>query len=77
MVRASGVVGERRSAYRVWMGKPQGRGKLGRPRSRLEDYIKIDLRDMGWGGDMEWVDLTQDRDRWWTLLIALMNLWIP
>jgi hypothetical protein len=77
MVRARGIVGERISAYRVWMGKPEGRGTLGRPRNRLEDYIEMDLRDVGWGGDMEWVDLTQDRDRWWTLLIALMNHWIP
>jgi hypothetical protein len=59
------------------MGKPEGRGTLGRPKSRLENYIKMDLRDVGWGGDMEWGDLTQDRDRWWTLLIALMNCWIP
>jgi hypothetical protein len=59
------------------MGKPEGRGTLVRPRSKLEDYSKMDLRVVGWGGDMDWVDLAQDRDRWWTLLIALVNRWIP
>jgi hypothetical protein len=55
------MVGERRGAYRVWMGKPEGRGTHGRPRSRLEGYIKMDLCDVGWGGSMDWVDLSQDR----------------
>ena len=77
MVRASGMVGERRGAYRVLLGKPEGKGTLGRPTSRLEDYVKMELRDVGWRGGMDWVDLAQDRDRWWTLLIGLMNRWIP
>jgi len=77
MVGASGMVGERRGAYRVLLGTPEGKGTLGRPRSRLEDYIEMDLCDVGWGGGMEWVDLAQDRDRWWTLFIGLMNCWIP
>jgi hypothetical protein len=50
MVRASGMRGERRGAYRVLVRKPEGKGTLGRPRSRLEDSIKMDLGDVGWGG---------------------------
>jgi hypothetical protein len=54
--------GERRGAYRALVGKPEGRRPLGRPRRRWEDNIKIDLREVGWGG-MDWINLAQDRDR--------------
>jgi len=37
----------------------------------------MDLRDLGWRGGMDWVDLTEDGDRWWILFIGLMNRWIP
>jgi hypothetical protein len=66
-------MGERRGAYRALVGKPEGRRPLGRPRRRWEDNIKIDLREIGWGG-MDWINLAQDRDRWWALVNAVMNL---
>jgi hypothetical protein len=69
-------MGERRGAYRVLVGKPEGRRPLGRPRCRWEDNIKMDLREVGWGG-MDWINLSQDRDRWRTLVNAVMNLRVP
>jgi hypothetical protein len=56
-------MGERRSAYRALAEKPEGRRPLGRPRRRWEDNIKMNLREVGWGG-VDWNDLAQDRDRW-------------
>jgi hypothetical protein len=55
-------MGERRSAYRILVGRPEGRRPLGRPRRRWEDNIKMDLQEVGWGG-MDWSDMAQDRDR--------------
>jgi hypothetical protein len=49
------------SAYRVLVGNPEGKGPLGRPRSKWEDIIKMHLRERGWGG-MDWIRLAQDRD---------------
>jgi hypothetical protein len=69
-------MGERRGAYRALVGKPEGRRPLGRPRRRWEDNIKIDLREVGWGG-MDWINLAQDRDRWRALVNAVMNLRVP
>jgi hypothetical protein len=69
---------ERRGAYRVLVGEPEGRRPLGRSRRRWEDNIKIYLRNVGLGrGGMYWIDLAQDRKRWWNLLNAVMNLQIP
>jgi len=59
--------------YTVLVGKPEGRRPLGRPRHRWEDNIKIDLQEVGCGG-MDWIELAQDRDRWWALVTAVMNL---
>jgi hypothetical protein len=64
-----------RGAYRVLMGKPGGKRPLGRPRHRWEGNIKMDLKEVGWG--MEWIDLAQDRDRWQSLVNAVMNLRAP
>jgi hypothetical protein len=64
---------ERRGAYRALVGKPEGTRPLGRPRRRWEDNIKMDLREVGWGG-MDWINLAQDRDRWRALVNAVMNL---
>jgi hypothetical protein len=66
-------MGERRGAYRVLVGKSEGRRPLGRPRRRWEDNIKMDLREVGWRG-MDWINLAQDRDRWRALVNAVMNL---
>jgi hypothetical protein len=55
------------------MGKPEGKRPLGRPRRRWEDNIKLDLREIGWGG-MDRIDLSQDRDQWRTLVNMVMNL---
>jgi hypothetical protein len=52
---------ERRVAYRVLVGKPEEKRPLGRPRHRWEDYIKMDVQEVGWGTD--WIDLAQSRDR--------------
>jgi len=68
-------MGERRGAYRVLVWKPEGKKPLERPRSRWEDNIKKDLREVGCGV-MDWIELAQDRDRWRTLVNAVMNLWV-
>ena len=57
------------------MWKPTGKRPFGRPRHRWED-IKMDLQEVVCKG-MDWIELAQDSDRWWALLNALMNLWVP
>jgi hypothetical protein len=58
-------------AYRLLVGKPQGR-----PRSKWVDNIKMDLREIGWDG-MDWIDLAQDRDQWRALVNMVMSLQVP
>ena len=67
---------ERRVVYRVLVGKLEGRRPLGRPRHRWEDNIKMDLQDVGCGG-MDWIELSQGKDRWWALVNAVLNLQVP
>ena len=69
-------MGEKRGVYRVLVGKPEGRKPLGRPRRRWVDNIRMALQEVGCGY-MDWIGLAQDRDRWWTLIIAVMNLGVP
>jgi hypothetical protein len=66
-------MGERRGMYRVLVGKSEGKRPLGTPRCRWEDNIKMDLQEVGCGG-MDWIELAQDRDRWWVLVYVVMNL---
>jgi len=69
-------MGDGRGAYRVLVGKPEGKRPLGRPRRRWVDDIKVDIQEVGCGG-MDWIELTQDRDRWRALVSAVMNLRVP
>jgi hypothetical protein len=64
---------EERNVYRIWMGKPEEKRPLGRPRHRWVDNIKMDLREIGWDG-MDWIDPVQDRDQWRALVNTVMNL---
>jgi hypothetical protein len=68
-------MGEGRGVHRVLVGKPEGKSPLGRPKCRWEDNIKIDLQEVG--GDGDWVQLAQDRDRWRALVNAVMNFRVP
>jgi hypothetical protein len=65
-------MGEKRNAYRLLAGKPEGKRPLGRPRRRWVDNIRMDLGEVGWG-DVDWIDLAQDRNRWIALVNAAMN----
>jgi hypothetical protein len=68
--------GEKRNAYRILVGKPEGKRPLGRLTRTLVDNIKMDLRERGWDG-MDWIDLAQDRDPWSAYVNAVMNLRVP
>jgi hypothetical protein len=69
-------MGEKRNAYRVLVGKPEGKRPLGRPRRRWVDNIRLNLGGMGWG-DVDWIGLAQDRNRWRALVNSVMNLQVP
>jgi hypothetical protein len=69
-------MGERLGAYKVLVGKPEGKRLLGRPRHRWEDNIKMDIQEVGCGG-MDWIDLAQDMDRWRAVMNTVMNLRVP
>ena len=72
MVGACSMYGERSGACRGLVERPEGRRPLGRPRRRWEDNIKIDLQELGCGS-VDWIELAQDKDRWWALVNAVMN----
>jgi len=70
-------MGDRKGTYRDLVGRPGGKRLFGRPRHRWED-IKMDLQGLRWGGGgVGWIGLAQNRDRWWALVNAVMNLRIP
>jgi hypothetical protein len=64
---------EKRNVCRILVGNPERKRTLGRPRRRCVDNIKMDLRDIGWGG-VDWIDLAQDRGQWRALVNMVMNL---
>jgi hypothetical protein len=69
-------IGEKRNSYRLLVGKPEGRRPLGRPRRRWLDNIRMDLVEVGWG-DVDWIGLAQDRDRWRAVVKSVWHLRVP
>jgi hypothetical protein len=76
MGRACSTNGEKRTVYRILVGKPEGKRPLRRPRRRWVGNIKTELREIGSGG-IDWIDLAQDRDQWRALVIKVMNFRVP
>jgi hypothetical protein len=66
-------MGKKRNAYRLLVRKPEGKRPLGRARPRWVDNIRLNLREVGWG-DVEWIGLAQDRNRWRALVNSVLNL---
>jgi hypothetical protein len=69
-------MGENRNAYKLLVGKPEGRGPLGRPRRRWVDNIRKVLGEVGWGG-VDWIGLAQDRKRQRAVVNSVLNLRVP
>jgi hypothetical protein len=67
---------DKRNAYRLLVGKPEGKRPLGRPTRRCVDNIRMDLGEVGWGY-MDWIGLVQDRNRWRALVNSVLNLRFP
>jgi hypothetical protein len=67
---------EKRNAYRLLVGKPDGKRPLGRPRRRWVDNVKMDLGEVGWG-DVDWIGLAQDKNRWRALVNSVLNIQFP
>jgi hypothetical protein len=66
-------MGEQTKVHKVWIGKPEGKGPIGRPRRRWKDGIRMDFGKM-YLASVDWIGLAQDRDRWRAVVRALMNL---
>jgi hypothetical protein len=69
-------MGEKRNAFRLLVGKPEGKRQLWRPRRRLVDNIRMDIGEVGWG-DVDWIGLDKDRNRWRALVNSVLNLRVP
>jgi hypothetical protein len=69
-------VGDKRNAYRLLVGKQEGKRILGRPRRRWVDNIRMDLGEVGWG-DVDWIGLAQDRNRWRALVNSVLDFRVP
>jgi hypothetical protein len=69
-------MGEKRNAYRLLVRKPEGKAPLGRPRSMWVDNINMDLGEVGWG-DVDWIGLAKDRNRWRAPVNSVLNLRVP
>jgi hypothetical protein len=69
-------LGKKRNSYRLLVGKPKGKRPLGRPRRRCVDNIRMDLGEVEWG-DVDWIDLAKDRNRWRALVNSILNLRVP
>jgi hypothetical protein len=67
---------ERRKAYRLLVGKPEGKRPLGRQRCMWVDNIRLDVLKLGWD-DVDWMGLAQNRNRWRVFENSVMNLWVP
>ena len=76
MGRTCSTYGTSRNAYRVLVGKPEGKRHLGRPRRRWEDNIKMDLREVGCDTE-DWIDLAENRDQWRAYARAVIDLRVP
>jgi hypothetical protein len=74
--RACSTNGEKRSVFRIMVGKPEGKRPLGRTRHRWADDIEINLRERGWDG-MDWIELAQGRDQWRALVNMVLNIRVP
>jgi hypothetical protein len=70
------MYGEKSNAYRIFMGKLEGKRAVGRSRRMLENNVKMDLNEIGWPC-MDWIDLAHDRDQWVVLVNTVMNFRIP
>jgi hypothetical protein len=76
MMNFIACMGEGRGVYRVLVGSPEGKTRLGRPRRMWEDNIKLHLREIGIDG-LNWIQLAQDRVQWLAFVNTVMNLWVP
>jgi hypothetical protein len=68
--------GEKRNSYRLLVGKPEGKRPLGKPRRRWVDNIRMNLGEVGLG-DVDWIGLAQDRNRWRSLVNSVLKLRVP
>jgi hypothetical protein len=76
MGRSYNANGEKTNGYGIWVGKPEGKRPLGRPRRRCMGNIESSLRKIEWGC-IDYIDLAQDRDQWNDLIYTVINFRVP